>query len=81
MKPIPRKAQTAGAGSRERGRILIITDEPKILWRKALESEGYEIVDVAAGAAALVSLRRARPHLVLASTDPKGSQRSSWYAC
>ncbi len=72
MKPILRKAQTAAAHPRERGRVLIITDEPKILWRKALESEGYEIVDVAAGAAALVSLRRARPHLVLASTGSKG---------
>ena len=55
MKPILRKAQTAGAVSRERGRVLIITDEPKVLWRKALESKGYEIVDVAAGTAALVS--------------------------
>ena len=72
MKPILRKAQTAATHPRERGRILIITDEPKILWRKALESEGYEIVDVAAGAAALVSLRRARPHLVIASTGSKG---------
>jgi diguanylate cyclase (GGDEF)-like protein len=72
MKPILRKAQAAGAHPRERGRVLIITDDPKILWRKALESEGFEIVDVAAGAAALVSLRRARPHLVLASTGSKG---------
>lgn len=72
MKPILRKAQTAGAVSRERGRVLIVTDEPKVLWRKALESEGYEIVNVAAGTAALVSLRRARPHLVIASTGSKG---------
>lgn len=72
MKPILRKARTANAESRERGRVLIVTDEPKVPWRKALESEGYEIVDVAAGTAALVSLRRARPHLVIASIGGKG---------
>ena len=72
MKPILRRAQTANAESRGRGRILIVTDEPKVPWRKALESEGYEIVDVAAGTAALVSLRRARPHLVIASIGAKG---------
>jgi diguanylate cyclase (GGDEF)-like protein len=72
MKPIPRKAQPAGAGSRERGRILIITDDPDIVWDKALESVGHEVVGVDAGAAALVSLRRARPHLVLASRNARG---------
>lgn len=72
MKPIPRKAQAAGAGSRERGRILIITDETELSWRAGLESSGHEIVDVAAGAAALVSLRRSRPHLVIASNNSKG---------
>lgn len=72
MKPIPRKAQTAGAGWRERGRILIITDDPDIVWDKALESVGHEVVGVDAGAAALVSLRRARPHLVLASRSARG---------
>jgi diguanylate cyclase (GGDEF)-like protein len=72
MKPIPRKAQTASAGSRERGRILIITDEKELEWCSDLESAGHEIVDIAAGAAALVSLRRSRPHLVIASVDAKG---------
>jgi diguanylate cyclase (GGDEF)-like protein len=71
MKPIPRKAQTAGAGSRERGRILIITDEAEPGWKAGLESSGHEIVDVAAGAAALVSLRRSRPHLVIASNNSR----------
>ena len=72
MKPILRKAQTAGAVSRERGRVLIITDKPKVPWVVDLESAGYEIVDVAAGTAALVSLRRSRPHLVIANTGSKG---------
>ena len=72
MKPIPRKAPAVRAGSRERGRILIITDETELSWRAGLESSSHEIVDVAAGAAALVSLRRSRPHLVIASSDAKG---------
>lgn len=76
MKPIRRKAQTAAAGSRERGRILIITDDPDIVWDKALESVGHEVVGVEAGAAALVSLRRARPHLVLASRNARGISTS-----
>lgn len=71
MKPILRKAQTAGAVSRERGRVLIITDEAKVPWCAALEEAGYEIVEVAAGAAALVSLRRSRPHLVIAKTGSR----------
>lgn len=71
MKPIPRKAQTAGVESRERGRILIITDETDLTWQAGLESAGHEIVDVAAGAAALVSLRRSRPHLVIASNNSR----------
>ena len=73
MKPIPRKAQTANAGSRERGRVLIIADaDTEVSWGAALESCGHRVVDVAAGAAALVSLSRTRPHLVLASRTAKG---------
>ena len=72
MKPIPRKAQAASAGSRERGRILIISDESELPWCSGLESAGHEVVDVAAGAAALVALRRSRPHLVLASSNVRG---------
>ena len=76
MKPIPRKAQTASAGSRERGRILIISDETELTWCSDLEATGHEIVDVAIGAAALVSLRRSRPHLVVASSNAKGLSNS-----
>jgi diguanylate cyclase (GGDEF)-like protein len=77
MKPIPRKAQTAASGSRERGRILIIADgDTEVSWGAALESCGHKVVDVAAGAAALVSLSRTRPHLVLASRTAKGLSTS-----
>ncbi len=72
MKPIPRKARAAGTGSRERGRILIISDETEIAWRSGLDEAGHEIVDVTASTAALVALRRARPHVVLASSNVRG---------
>ena len=58
--------------SRERGRVLLITDEPHPSYRAALESVGLDVVDVSAGVAALISLRRSRPHLVIANTGITG---------
>ena len=58
--------------SRERGRVLLITDEPHPSYRASLESVGLEVVDVSAGVAALISLRRSRPHLVIANTGITG---------
>lgn len=71
MKPIPRQTSTATAAARERGRVLIITEEFNVEYRMALESAGLEIVGITAGAAALVSLTRARPHLVIASVPTR----------
>jgi diguanylate cyclase (GGDEF)-like protein len=76
MKPIPRKAQAVGAGSRERGRVLIISEEANVSWLEALDAAELQVVDVAAAAAAFVSLRRSRPHLVLASTRVKALSTS-----
>lgn len=72
MKPIPRQAQTAIVGARERGRVLVITEEPRFEYRAALEAAGLQIVGVTAGAAALVLLRRTRPQLVIACADTRG---------
>ena len=58
--------------SRERGRVLLITDEPHPSYRAELESVGLDVVDVSAGVAALISLRRSRPHLVIANTGITG---------
>lgn len=58
--------------ARERGRVLLITDEPHPTYRAALESIGLDVVDVSAGVAALISLRRSRPHLVVANTEIRG---------
>ncbi len=57
---------------RERGRVLLITDEPNPSYRAPLESVGLDIVDVSAGAAALISLRRSRPQLVIADVGIRG---------
>jgi diguanylate cyclase (GGDEF)-like protein len=72
MKPITRQKQPAIAHARDRGRILIIDEESSLPYRAALEAAGLEIVGVTAGAAALVSLRRSRPQLVIASVHTRG---------
>src|SRR5438552_4140631 len=72
MKPKPEKEKSAETTSRDQGRVLLITDETDIAYRKSLESAGLKIVGVSAGTAALISLRRARPHIVIANTSSKG---------
>jgi diguanylate cyclase (GGDEF)-like protein len=52
--------------------VLLITDEPDPSYRAPLESVGLDIVDVSEGVAALISLRRSRPHLVIANTAIRG---------
>jgi diguanylate cyclase (GGDEF)-like protein len=58
--------------NRKRGRVLLITDEATPVQAGALESIGLEVVGVSRGAAAMISLRRSRPHMVIASTAVKG---------
>ena len=69
------KAQKEKPGkdvSRERGRVLIVTDEPDSVDSGPLTSAGMEIVGVCRGSAAPVSLQRSRPHVVIASSATKG---------
>jgi len=58
--------------SRTRGRVLLISDEDTSQEKQALESIGLEVVGVSGGAAALISLQRSRPHLVIADSEVKG---------
>ena len=58
--------------SRDQGRVLLITDEAFVAHRAALESAGLDVVEVSGGAAALISLLRSRPHLVVAGTGLRG---------
>ncbi len=59
-------------GTRERGRVLLISEESDQLLTKTLEAIGLEIVGVSRGSAALISLQRSRPHIVIVSAAVKG---------
>ncbi len=72
MKASAQKVKSGEAGSRDRGRVLVVTDEPESLINEQLKSAGLEVVGVCAGAGALVSLRKSRPHLVIASSTIRG---------
>src|SRR5437870_3450166 len=66
------KAQKSKLSARDRGRLLLITDNPAAIQQHLLEAAGLEIVGVVGGPAALVSLQRSRPHVAVASTNVKG---------
>ena len=72
MKAKSQKEKSVARPARQSRRVLLITDDPHIPLRALLESAGLEVVDVGAGAAALISLQRSRPQLVIASTATKG---------
>ncbi|HEU4714798.1 MAG TPA: diguanylate cyclase [Pyrinomonadaceae bacterium] len=62
----------AKAGDRSRGRVLLITDADQSDFVEALGGRGIDVVGVSHGAAALVSLQRSRPHLVVADVEARG---------
>lgn len=59
--------------ARDQGRVLLVTDEPsRAAYSAALESAGLTVVGIAGGVAALISLRRTRPHIVVIDVNLKG---------
>lgn len=68
----PKDKRSIDKGTRDRGRVLLITDDPTPVHAQALEAIGLEVVGVSGGAAAMISLRRSRPHVVIANTIVKG---------
>lgn len=72
MKAKPQKEKPGKTASRERGRVLIVSEEPDFVDPGPLTSAGLEIVGVCRGAAAPVSLQRSRPHVVIANSAIKG---------
>jgi DNA-binding NtrC family response regulator len=67
-KPAPAK-ESGKAKSRETGRVLLITDHIATAeYGAILENAGFEVVGVTGSAAALISLPRTRPHVVVADT-------------
>jgi diguanylate cyclase (GGDEF)-like protein len=69
------KAQKEKSGGRSRsaqGRVLVIAEEPAVSLSASLEASGLNVVAVSGGAAALISLHRYRPQLVIASSAIEG---------
>jgi diguanylate cyclase (GGDEF)-like protein len=65
--------QERAQGSREQGRVLIVTDHPpSITFAKALEDAGLAVVGTSKSVAALIALRRARPHIIIADARLHG---------
>jgi diguanylate cyclase (GGDEF)-like protein len=60
------------SSTRDRGRVLLITDEPHIFSEEQFQAAGIEVVGIASGVAALISLQRSRPHVVVASARLEG---------
>ncbi|MBA3321492.1 MAG: GGDEF domain-containing response regulator [Pyrinomonadaceae bacterium] len=59
--------------TREQGRILLVADDStSACYREPLEQAGFAVVGVSKGVAAMVELRRTRPHIVIASTHLTG---------
>ncbi|MCA1633195.1 MAG: diguanylate cyclase [Acidobacteria bacterium] len=65
------------APSRDQGRVLLITDNPRLsACTSALEGGGFFVAGVAGGAKALIALQRTRPHVVIADARLKGVSAS-----
>lgn len=62
----------AKSGDRSRGRVLLITDEDQSQFTQAIAERGIDVVGVSHGTAALVSLQRSRPHVVIADVKARG---------
>jgi two-component system cell cycle response regulator len=69
----PTLAQQERARLREQGRVLIVTDNPpSITFAQALEDAGLSVVGTSKSVAALIALRRARPHIIVADACLQG---------
>ncbi len=55
--------------SRQRGRVLLITEQTAPAEADALSALGLDVVGVASGTRAMIALQRSRPHVAIASTD------------
>lgn len=73
MSATARSTGAKTARTRDQGRVLFVTDEEATAaYCAALENAGINVVGVTGGAAALVAMRKARPHVVIADVNLKG---------
>jgi diguanylate cyclase (GGDEF)-like protein len=63
--------------TRDQGRLLLVTDDPRVsAYGAGLEERGFHVAGVAGGVKALVALQRTRPHVVVADASVKGVSAS-----
>src|ERR1043166_4792792 len=58
--------------ARSNGRVLLITDDEQVTLVELWAAKGIDVVGVSSAAAAMVSLQRSRPHLVVANPTATG---------
>ncbi len=66
------KRNSAKTADRSRGRVLLIADDDQARFVEAITARGMNVAGVSNGAAALVSLQRSRPHVVVANPSARG---------
>lgn len=71
MTPRPEKEPITRPSDRSRGRVLLIADD-RAQFVETLTGRGIDVFGVSNGTAAIVSLTRTRPHLVIADTTTRG---------
>jgi len=67
-----KKKNEPNANDRSRGRVLLISDQSQASYVEALGAREIEVVGVSSGTAALVSLQKSRPHVVVANPSARG---------
>jgi len=73
MSATARSGERKLAQDRDQGRVLLITDDAAThACGATLDAAGFAVFGVEGGAAALVALRRTRPHVVVADVGLKG---------
>ena len=68
----PDKEPITRPSERARGRVLLIAEQKQPQFADAMASAGIDIFGVSNGAAAMVSLTRTRPHVVVAHASTRG---------
>lgn len=59
--------------TRDQGRVLLVTDDPRVsAYGAGLEAQGFCVAGVAGGVKALIALQRTRPHVVVADAAVRG---------
>jgi diguanylate cyclase (GGDEF)-like protein len=66
------KKKITDRSARSKGRVLLIADHEQATLIELLAAKGIDVVGVSTAAAAMVSLQRARPHLVVANPKATG---------